>query len=122
MRHAMANRDRLSEVERGVTVGTYYTTIDNDPVKAIHAFQAVLELEPANQMALDNLATLYENQRQFGSAAELYRRAIPFAASKPDARASLVQALVRDDRVLEARRELDSLRTAYPNHPTTRWT
>ena len=77
LQKAYDNRDRLSETERYIMLGSYYMSgaqPDND--KAIAALESLLELDSVNVTALNNLASMYHDRSEFEKAAELARRAI----------------------------------------------
>ena len=65
-------RDRLPELEKRVTVATYFGSVVRDPARAIPAYQAVLELDSTNVPALNNLALVLQ---QIGRPAEATRYA-----------------------------------------------
>ncbi len=81
MERAYADTARLPEVERWLAVGTYWTQGPHpNEAKAADAYRRLLAIRPTQAAALNNLALLYANQRQFDSAAALLRRAV---ASNP---------------------------------------
>ncbi len=49
-------RERLSPVERGLAEAAYYTEVEPDPARATAAYEAILVEQPANRIALNNLA------------------------------------------------------------------
>jgi tRNA A-37 threonylcarbamoyl transferase component Bud32/tetratricopeptide (TPR) repeat protein len=70
-------RDRLSPVERALTEGSYYTTsAERDTAKATAAYLAVLEAQPANAIALNNLANLYQGSGKYDKVREYGQRFI----------------------------------------------
>jgi tetratricopeptide (TPR) repeat protein len=78
---AYAHRDHLPEVEQYLTVATYYTQGPKpDLAKAQKAYEDLLAIRPTQYAALNNLALLYAQQREFTKAEELLRRSI---ASNP---------------------------------------
>ncbi|MGH7653489.1 MAG: protein kinase domain-containing protein [Gemmatimonadaceae bacterium] len=80
---AYAHRDHLPEVEQYLTVATYYTQGPKpDFAKARKAYQDLLAIRPTQYAALNNLALLYAQERQFAPAVELLRRSI---AANPQA-------------------------------------
>jgi tetratricopeptide (TPR) repeat protein/tRNA A-37 threonylcarbamoyl transferase component Bud32 len=121
MRRAMANLDRLTEAERYLTTGTYYGAVDYQPLKAIEAYRALLELEPTNWLGLNNLAVLYAGQRRWGAAVELARRLVPVHPSRSDAEMGLAGWLVDDGQVAEARRVFNGLRSGEGDHGVSPW-
>ncbi len=83
MERAYADTARLPEVERWLAVATYWTQGPHpNETKAADAYKKLLSIRPTQAAALNNLALLYANQRQFDSAAALLRRAV---ASNPAA-------------------------------------
>jgi tetratricopeptide (TPR) repeat protein/tRNA A-37 threonylcarbamoyl transferase component Bud32/TolB-like protein len=77
MEKAFAHTDRLPEVERYLTVATYYTQGPKpDDAKAIAAYDTLLKLRPNQYAALNNLALLYAKRRDFVKAAESARQSI----------------------------------------------
>ena len=74
---AYAHADRLPEVERYLAIATYYTDGPKpDPARAMAAYDTLLVIHPNNFAALNNLALLYANERNFAEAANLLRRSI----------------------------------------------
>jgi tetratricopeptide (TPR) repeat protein len=49
-------RDRLSPVERGLAEASYYTEVTKDNERAAAAYLGVLEIDPDNRIALNNMA------------------------------------------------------------------
>jgi tetratricopeptide (TPR) repeat protein len=81
MERAYADTARLPETERWLAVATYWTQGPHpNEAKAADAYKSLLAIRPTQYAALNNLALLYANQRQFDSAAALLRRSI---ASNP---------------------------------------
>jgi tetratricopeptide (TPR) repeat protein/tRNA A-37 threonylcarbamoyl transferase component Bud32 len=85
-RKALDHRDRLTDAEQNILIGSYYglsgpaTDID----KAITAYEALLDVDPNNVTALNNLSVHYQFRRQFAKAESLAIRAIvaePMAAT-----------------------------------------
>ncbi len=77
MERAYADTARLPEVERWLAVGTYWTQGPHpNEAKAADAYRQLLAIRPMQAAALNNLALLYANRRQFDSAAALLRRAL----------------------------------------------
>src|SRR5690606_6287212 len=73
---AYQHRDRLTDRERYLTLGTYYNTVEVDDDRAITAYRTLLDLHPDDPAALNNLGNLYSSRRDHARAEELYRRAI----------------------------------------------
>lgn len=76
MGKAFEYRDRLTDRERYITVGTFYTMVEPDGPKAITAYETLLSLYPDDYAALNNLALQYGRIGDRRRAEDLYRRAI----------------------------------------------
>ena len=70
--HAYELRERLSPVERGLAEAAYFTEVARDPARATAAYEAILDEQPANRIALNNLANValvdgkFERVREYG--------------------------------------------------------
>jgi eukaryotic-like serine/threonine-protein kinase len=74
---AYAHRDRLSDAERYLVVGSYFQNgAHQDWAQAQAAYEQLLELQPGNSAALNNVGNLYRYHHQFAKAKEAYERAI----------------------------------------------
>lgn len=81
---AYAHIDRLPETERYLTTASYWTNGPHpDPAKAMQAYESLLVVRPSNYAALNNLAILYANKRDFTKAEDLLRRAIAASPNSP---------------------------------------
>jgi tetratricopeptide (TPR) repeat protein/tRNA A-37 threonylcarbamoyl transferase component Bud32 len=83
MTRAYLHRDRLTEVERFLATAAYHTEVTHDTEQAIAAYEALIDLQPNNDIALNNVAILHERQRSFARALELYRRAAAVDSTSP---------------------------------------
>jgi tetratricopeptide (TPR) repeat protein len=78
---AYAHSDRLPEIEHWLTIATYWNSGPRpDPAKAAQAYESLLVLRPTQYAALNNLAVIYADRRNFTGAEQLLRRSI---ASNP---------------------------------------
>ncbi len=74
---AYTHRDRLSDAERYLTVAAYNQFGPApDRAKIISAYESLLDLQPDNVTALNNLAVQYRYRREYARAEELATRAI----------------------------------------------
>ncbi|HXT15712.1 MAG TPA: protein kinase [Gemmatimonadaceae bacterium] len=70
---AYANRGRLPEKERYITIATFYTMSDSlSRPKAIDAYQHALAIDSTDAIAVNNLAGLYTSMRQLSRSESLY--------------------------------------------------
>jgi tetratricopeptide (TPR) repeat protein len=76
------HRDRLSDAERYLTIAGYYQYgPEQDQAKVVSAFEALLDFQPDNATALNNVAVTYQLMRQYDKAKTVVTR----AADLPDA-------------------------------------
>jgi len=74
---AFAHSDRLPEVERYLSIAAYWNQGPKpDPEKAVKAYDSLLAIRPTHFAALNNLALIYANKRQFTTAEDYLRRSI----------------------------------------------
>jgi tetratricopeptide (TPR) repeat protein len=108
---AYRHRDRLSEMERYLTEGYYYTRGPQpDRMKALAAYEAAVRLDSLNTSALNNSGVVYAQMRQFDKAAAMYRRVTQLPRSFGGAFSNLIQFQVAEQ---EPYAVLDSTRKAF---------
>jgi tetratricopeptide (TPR) repeat protein/tRNA A-37 threonylcarbamoyl transferase component Bud32 len=74
---AFQNADRLGEVERQLTIATYYSLgRERDTDKALVAYEAALARDSLNIIALNNAALEYRNRRESDKAFAYMLRAV----------------------------------------------
>jgi len=131
-RKAFEHRDRLPEVERYLAIAYFYFAVDYDPARQMSAYQSVLERDPDNTTALNNLAVALNLARRWVEAETLALRATALGSSWTfydqamwaeagqghwaDAQATLdryARALPHNPRVQEARTFLAAARGDY---------
>jgi tRNA A-37 threonylcarbamoyl transferase component Bud32/tetratricopeptide (TPR) repeat protein len=93
LRRAYVLRDRLTELERNIMLGTYYSKVERDIPRAMGAFESVLATDPDNVIALDNVAYNLRNSDLPARAESLYVRLV---RQSPTAFYVSQLALVRD--------------------------
>jgi tetratricopeptide (TPR) repeat protein len=69
-------RDRLSDAERYRVEGTYANMVLHDNDAMIRAYRQLLEIDPYDQVALNNIAIAFERQRRFSEAESVLTRAV----------------------------------------------
>ncbi|MDQ3515648.1 MAG: tetratricopeptide repeat protein, partial [Gemmatimonadota bacterium] len=117
LQKAFEHRDRLSDAERYLLLGSYYQSGPHqDLAKSIAAYEQLLELQPTNTAAMNNLANNYRFQRQYEKAHALYKRAIatgPLAAVFYN---NLIETSVRLGRFEEAHEAAEEYRQKFPSN------
>jgi eukaryotic-like serine/threonine-protein kinase len=117
LRSAYEHRDRLTDRERYLMLGTYHTYVDLDPEQAITAYRTLLELYPDDTAALNNLAVAYNARREHARAEDLYRRAIALDPTVASRYTNLIVVLVSQGRWAAADSILDEYRRRFPEQP-----
>jgi tRNA A-37 threonylcarbamoyl transferase component Bud32 len=84
-------RDRLPERERYLAIATYFDLgPGRDRARAIAAYRAVLERDSLDGVALNNLAQLWWNRREFAAADSLYTLQLRHERNAPFALLNLI--------------------------------
>ncbi len=93
---AFRHRDRLTEEERDLTEGYYYTRgPKRDREKAIAAYEAALVLDSTSTSALNNLAVVLGEKREYARAEAIYKRVIALPHTYGGAFTNLMQEEIR---------------------------
>jgi tetratricopeptide (TPR) repeat protein len=99
---ALQHRDRLTQLERELATGYYYSFAEYDPAKAIAGYRSALSIDPNEGTVLNNLASVLSNLRRSTEAESLARRALKTGATPPYYY-NLITALVAQGRQAEAK-------------------
>ncbi len=100
---AFRYRDRLPDRERLMVEGSYYGSGRRyDRPKSVAAYEALLEIDPDNGGALNNLALQYTSRRDLARAESLYRRALTTPAAGAVAYGNLLSVLVSEGKLAAA--------------------
>ncbi len=110
-------RDRLTETERYLTEGSYHQAVTEDRQAAITAYRNLLERDPTNSWALNNLGVLYSRAGEFEAAAEHYERALAVDSTNVLAHTNLAETRVNLRHHAEAEQVLDAAAARFPGHP-----
>src|SRR5690606_18172267 len=113
---AYQHRDRLTDRERYLTLGTYYNTVEVDDDRAITAYRTLLDLHPDDPAALNNLGNLYSSRRDHARAEELYRRAIELDSMTALRYTNLAGQLVAQGKFAAADSVIQTYRRRFPDH------
>jgi eukaryotic-like serine/threonine-protein kinase len=77
LQKAFDHRDRLSDAERYIVMGSYYFAGPHQDIdKSTSAYESLLEIQPDFVTALNNVAINYRFQRNFAKAEESLERAV----------------------------------------------
>ncbi|MEE9245773.1 MAG: tetratricopeptide repeat protein, partial [Gemmatimonadota bacterium] len=114
---AFQHRDRLTDRERYLTLGTYYGSVTDEREKAITAYRTLLDTYPNDSWALNNLANLYYGARDYTRAEDMYRRAIEADSFSAVSYSNLVSVKFGLGKFEEAEATLERLAEYFPDHP-----
>src|SRR5690348_8124452 len=116
---AFNHRDRLPPIERDLAIAYYYWTVDYDPDKVSSAYRSVLEVDPENGIALNNLALVYIRQRRWAAAESLVVRGLAQASSQTGALTiNVVETRVAQGKFAAAAQAIDQYAESRPpSHP-----
>ena len=77
LNRAFRFRDRLTERERLLTEGSYYGSgAGRDRQRAAAAYEQLIQIDPKNSGALNNLGLIYRGRRELDKAERVYRQSI----------------------------------------------
>jgi pentatricopeptide repeat protein len=107
LRQAYRYRDRLTERERYLTMASYYTTVTGETEKAITAYEQLLERDPNDNWALNNVAILYGDLGDEERQVEMMTRSLAIDSTRTIAYTNLASALMQTGRYDEAESVLD---------------
>jgi tetratricopeptide (TPR) repeat protein len=114
---AFKHRDRLTERERYLTEGSYYWGVTGENERAIAVYQSLLDDNPDDPWALNNLAILYQDARDFQRAEQLFSRAIEVDSTGTLYYGNVINAQVALGRFDQADYTLSQLVEQAPDHP-----
>ena len=121
---AYAHRDRLTELERYMTMGTYFTRVQQDPERALAAYQSALDIDPRYMGAINNMGLIYGQLKDQAHAEEAYRRAIGIDSNSAIALFNLYEVLVQEGKLDQADSTVSIATRRFPAHdntPYARW-
>jgi tetratricopeptide (TPR) repeat protein/tRNA A-37 threonylcarbamoyl transferase component Bud32 len=112
---AFRHRGRLTEMERLLTEGYYYTAGPQpDHDKALAAYEDAIRLDSLNTSALNNAAVIHGQRREHERAEELYQRVIRLPRTFGGAFTNLVQEQIRNGHVSGLDSTIDAFRDRFP--------
>jgi tetratricopeptide (TPR) repeat protein len=115
---AYDHRDRLSDAERYLTIAGYYSNGPKpDDAKAISAYESLLDLQPDNSTALNNLANGYRFRQEFAKAEEMARRAVAVQQTTASYHFNLVYAQLAQGKMRDAEAAIAVAARHLPQNP-----
>jgi eukaryotic-like serine/threonine-protein kinase len=121
IRRGHAHLDRLTERERYLMLGDYYTGITYELEKAVAAYRSVLETYPDDLEALNNLGLVYRNAGDFVRAEPLFERAVATDSLPWQPSWNLVWIRVGLGKRREAEATYERLANRFPDIPLVLW-
>ncbi|HJQ20767.1 MAG TPA: protein kinase [Gemmatimonadaceae bacterium] len=113
---AYALRSRLTERERLAAEATYFHLgPGHDRRRAIDAYQALLQIDPDDPVATNNLGSIYSGRREFAKAESLYKRMIATGRASQQQYTNLISILYNEGKIDESERLLGDLRERFPS-------
>jgi eukaryotic-like serine/threonine-protein kinase len=114
---AFAHRDRLSDAERLLLLGSYYQLGKNqDAAKSRAAYEQLLEIQPNNTAALNNLATALNFEHEYVRAESLLTRAVSVGPVAPVHYENLARTQVRLGKLDSAAATVAGCMKAFPRN------
>jgi Tfp pilus assembly protein PilF len=114
---AYQHRDRLTELERYITIGSHYSMARVDLSQAMPAYENVLALDPTETTALNNLGVAHQTLRSFARAEELYLRAAEADSSSALFLVNAATARFAQGDFTGARERLELAAARWPSNP-----
>lgn len=112
---AYRHRDRLSEMERFLLEGYYFTRGPRpDRQKALAAYEAAIERDSLNTSAINNAGTVYVQLQEDEKAEQAFRRVIALPRTFGGAFTNLLQAQIRNGRLTALDSTRDAFRARFP--------
>jgi eukaryotic-like serine/threonine-protein kinase len=113
---AYRHRARLTEMERLLTEGYYYTRGPKpDRDKALAAYEEAIRIDSTSTSALNNAAVVYGQKRDYERAEALYRRVVALPRTFGGAFTNLIQEQMRNGRLEALDSTVAAYRARFPN-------
>ncbi len=110
-------RERLTQRERLITVGSYHYWVSGDHQGAIRAYATLLDLYPTDPTGLNNLGVIYGRTDRQREAADVYQRAIDARVAAAVTYQNVIPIQFELGQAEEAVANLRAFGDAYPSHP-----
>ncbi|MGD8727409.1 MAG: protein kinase, partial [Gemmatimonadales bacterium] len=109
-------RERLPPIERYLAEAFYYDHVEYDPAKVVAAYRSILEIDPEETTALNNLSLQLAYQRHWAEAEELALRALEIEELPPHYM-NVAFAQVAQGKLGEAERTATRFEAGRPGNP-----
>jgi len=116
---AFKHRERLTDRERFMTEGSYYNGVTRDSDRAAAAYQALLDLYPNDTWAMNNLALIHWENREYRRAGLLFNRAIELDSTSSLHYTNAIQVEVALGDYGAAEEKYRRISEMYPDNPTS---
>jgi tetratricopeptide (TPR) repeat protein len=114
---AYEHRDRLPEVERELATAYYFSTVDNRTDRAEASYRRILEIDPTNGVAINNLALLQIQTRRFAEAESLIAPALIRDPDPGNGYLQIINAKLGQGKTQDARRIIEQMGKTWPKSP-----
>jgi len=114
-------RDRLGDIERYITEGTYYTYVTGEREKAVTAYENVLAIDPEQGYALNNLGIVYQELGDHERAWDLFAQNIAADSAQPNPYVNGLFSLASLGRVDELRSLHERYAARFPANSGVDW-
>ncbi len=111
-------RERLPERERFMTVAYYHSVVTGDADKAVAAYESLLEIDPGNTAALNNVSIFYQRMGRYEDAIVVLERALEMG-QRWVYYSNYFNTLAALKRYDEAEATLDKFEEVQPGHAST---
>nr|MBA2439605.1 protein kinase [Thermoleophilaceae bacterium] len=111
-------RDRLTERERLLATGSYYSIVSSNTERAMAAYRALLESYPGELIALNNLGVMFYDVRQYDSALAYYQQARARDSSSLSVFTNIASMQALLGRADDARTTLGQAAARFPGNTT----
>ena len=118
---AFRHRSRMTDVERYLTEGSYFSAGKHEDRKlSIEAYEALLRIDSLNPTAINNLARMVAERREWGRSEQLLRRGIASGSARATMYANFVNALAVQGKTAAADSAYAEARKAFPSNSLVR--
>lgn len=118
---AYEHRDRLPERERQLTIAYYYSSVENDPEKEEAAYRRVLETNPEDHVASNNLSLLMLKRERPAEAEAIIAPEVARTTGFGNAYLQLLAAQIGQGHYPEAHQTLDQIAKLAPDATLQIW-